>query len=809
MPDLPNTIVYTSPTTISISGWTEVILPTTDGRGSSIDITGIITTNSLGQPSTSYLPITHIVTQSSGSGTFIQLPLTNGQGSIVIATGFVTSDSTDGLTTSFLPLTIINSVSTGQTVELVLPTTQSGNSVGFGLGTISSGSHGVQTLINGTLYQPPIPQATATGSLATATTTGLGASGTQSRSDELQSDKGRTNTKTRTNGATRTDAATNRDSVGTSSTKPSSVTTVPGPNGQITPSTLKASSLSSGSQAGQTGPITTHTNGPITPPASLSSTAAAVPAAAMQYYPSTVTFVTTTDGSTVVGVAFVTTTADGGSTITNSIPQQSAVGTGEVAVTMGGTTTTITLSDLPSPTPLPHNVGVDVVVESGVPVTYSPRTLTGYANLTAPFMISTTFVETVDGHTTTQAGWWLIGPGGVISPPSNKPWKPPGGDVGCLEDPNACDPNIVIIGGGWGIHIPGLNLPKGTIGPPGYPGGKVSGGSAPGEGEGEGEPPPPYEEPQEEGEEDEDEDEESSSEHKTDQEKTDQEKTDGQRTTDQKTTDQKTTDQKTTDQKTTDHKTASSKARPSTNASRSPTRASTASGAAEYFIVAATGAMQAEIGSLLKNFDPSKQNTEPDVGDTPVSGGTWINYELDLQEVQSLSSRSDILLVHTCANFSLYTSDGLFTTMSYTQSWTASLITLEAATGTSNAKVRREAAVVAPVGPIPTTSSLLVNDHGNFKRAPNLRFHRPIEERGVIEVRIIESRDQLEKRDPGNRLVRQIKSNKDLSVLSQAPGVPNVDDVDYIFEETKGENTWVYLVDSGVEENYVSLLDRS
>ena len=39
---------------------------------------------------------------------------------------------------------------------------------------------------------------------------------------------------------------------------------------------------------------------------------------------------------------------------------------------------------------------------------------------------------------------------------------------------------------------------------------------------------------------------------------------------------------------------------------------------------------------------------------------------------------------------------------------------------------------------------------------------------------------------------------ENLSVFAWAPGVPSIAGVDYIFEESKGEYTWVYLVDSGV-----------
>ena len=66
--------------------------------------------------------------------------------------------------------------------------------------------------------------------------------------------------------------------------------------------------------------------------------------------------------------------------------------------------------------------------------------------------------------------------------------------------------------------------------------------------------------------------------------------------------------------------------------------------------------------------------------------------------------------------------------------------------------------------------------------------------------------DPVQKRDTGTRLVRQIDYPKDFLVLAWAHGVTTfVDDVDYIVEETKGENTWVYVIDSGVnDEHWVS-----
>ena len=59
-------------------------------------------------------------------------------------------------------------------------------------------------------------------------------------------------------------------------------------------------------------------------------------------------------------------------------------------------------------------------------------------------------------------------------------------------------------------------------------------------------------------------------------------------------------------------------------------------------------------------------------------------------------------------------------------------------------------------------------------------------------------RNLIQPRDAGTRLVRQGLSPKDLSVLSQKPGVPNIHGVDFVFVERKGEGTWDYLIDTGV-----------
>ena len=67
-----------------------------------------------------------------------------------------------------------------------------------------------------------------------------------------------------------------------------------------------------------------------------------------------------------------------------------------------------------------------------------------------------------------------------------------------------------------------------------------------------------------------------------------------------------------------------------------------------------------------------------------------------------------------------------------------------------------------------------------------------------LETNDLVGRNLIQPRDAGTRLVRQGLSPKDLSVLSQAPDVTSVRGVDYVFVETKGEGTWAYLIDTGV-----------
>lgn len=138
-------------------------------------------------------------------------------------------------------------------------------------------------------------------------------------------------------------------------------------------------------------------------------------ASSSSVWPASITFVAETSSSTAVGVAFVT-TVNGRSMITTTQPQQSLIpatesGSGStyqlIAITESGTTATLTLDNLPTATLPSQPTGLQIITESGIPVTYSPITLSGYDN-TEPVEISTSFTELVNGHTTIQGGWYVL-----------------------------------------------------------------------------------------------------------------------------------------------------------------------------------------------------------------------------------------------------------------------------------------------------------------------------------------------------------------------------------------------------------------
>lgn len=384
-------------------------------------------------------------------------------------------------------------------------------------------------------------------------------------------------------------------------------------------------------------------------------------------WPSSITFVSESSSVPIVGIAFIT-TVGGTSFITNTQPKQSLItpttsAIGQVAIIEGNTTTTLKLASLPTASPLPQASGIQVISESGSPVTYSPLTLLGYSS-SEPAEISTNFVEVINGRTTTQGGWWLIGAGGIIDPPKNRPWKNDGDiGVGCIGGPLLCNTAWVDIGGGFGVQIPG----SGEIGPPGYPGGPVDGVDDEPE-----ESPPPYE--------DIDTPADGSGSNGDPQDDPDEKKTADRQTTqprDKKTASER---EKTATASSSKHSTTFSYTSRMTTASASKhsisssytsrmttfsvnttTRATSSSpisssaSRAQYFINAAVNASQEKISALLKEFDPNaaEKSYAPDVGATPADGGFWVGYNLTLNQAQNFSRRNDILMVDTYTDTTL------------------------------------------------------------------------------------------------------------------------------------------------------------
>lgn len=506
-----------------------------------------------------------------------------------------------------------------------------------------------------------------------------------------------------------------------------------------------------------------------------------------------------------VGYGFVTTHSGGLSSVTNSIPSQTLVSTstglvcaGEVAVISNGLTTTIELSTLPSATPYPQSAAaasVEVITQSGVPIIYDIETLSGYQN-SQPILISTDFVEVVNGQTTTQAGWWLIGYHGRIQVPKIGPWTTTGGTWGCIGGPALCDVPCgdVDIGLGFFVHLP-LAGCSGQTGPPGWPGGPIISGSLPPFPE-EG----PGEDPGDDGDDDPD------------------ETTMGTVASDGQSTTKIDSDETTTRTIASDGQSTTKigSEEPSTAASSTQYSASKA----EYFLVASPSAAQGEIEAELKLYDPAKGGTyEPDVGNTTVSGGTWIDYQLDANQSAIIASRTDIILVMECTTLSWFeTAPGPTTDFTNVPS-VVSFVTMSAeptatSQGSVGSKNRRDH----------RDHRNLVQDHkkesapGRTKVSHEAEATINSEARNAHSKRFRDERDivatkGLQKRDTGTRLVRQVRDNlggltgdkypSDLAVMSWAPEVQSIaaGRIDYIFEETKGEDTWVYIIDSGVAVN--------
>ena len=460
-------------------------------------------------------------------------------------------------------------------------------------------------------------------------------------------------------------------------------------------------------------------------------------------WPASITYCLQSNGQPIIMVGYMATGTNGVSTITNTSPSQSILSatvrascSGEVAVFSAGTITTIKLSTLPVASTFSQAVAAQTLSVNGTPVIYSPITLPGYSN-TEPVKISTSFVETVNNQTTTQAGWWLIGPYGRIDPPNNRPWRTDSGNFGCISEPLFCDApcDNVNVGGGWFVHIPLTKCTPGITGPPGWPGGPIIV-------SGPGEPindPPPY---------------------------------------------PKSSDDPKKYNPSNCDKDGIECSVPTITTTRNSTSLQTSSDIASktpYFLIAAKYADQSIIERELRNVNAKPNGLySPNVNGTSSSNGTWIDVDLTSQEASSMASRSDIALVMTCAHIPIDSAGPSLTAVSAATTVTLDTLTADTTTAALRPKYGRRL----------SDQRLQARQASHFRRRETGRD-------------LIDSVQDLSKRDPGTRIIRQHDSLKDLSVLAWAPGVPSVDEVDYVMHESKGEYTWIYVVDSGVDMNHV------
>ena len=173
----------------------------------------------------------------------------------------------------------------------------------------------------------------------------------------------------------------------------------------------------------------------------------------------------------------------------------------------------------------------------------------------------------------------------------------------------------------------------------------------------------------------------------------------------------------------------------------------------------------------------------PSLDLTPSS--TWIDVELTPQQASSMASRIDIAVVMTCANATFFSADPTPITVSAASTVTSVTLTVDPTPSAYKPRKRR--------------------------RALDQRLQTPQVTRsrnGDNKLMLDNSMYSLNKRDRGTDLVRPKESPKDLSVLAWAPGVASVAEVDYILEQTKGEFTWVYVIDRGVDDTHWEFQDN-
>ena len=462
------------------------------------------------------------------------------------------------------------------------------------------------------------------------------------------------------------------------------------------------------------------------------------------YWPASVTYVSQLGGRSAVVIGFTTTGVNGVPTFTSIIPSQSflsataeasTIGEVVVSITNTNTSTTIEVSNIPVASTFSDVSTIQIETAGGTTIVYSPTTLPGYSN-NQPIEISTSFVETVNGQTTTQSGWWLIGPYGYIDPPHNRPWGNGLGGSNCIAGPSICNTpcGVVAVGGNWFIHLPSTKCPSGETGPPGWPGGPIVTGS-----NGPGDTLPPYPgNPGDTGGEDPDNCDEDGA--------------------------------------------GCSTSITSSTARSSSEMSSELASKTTYVVVAAATAVQSlviqELQNISAKFDGSYQ---PDVGPTEFTNGAWI-VNLTAPEASSLSSQSTLALVMESDSATVPDPDPSLGPASMDA--TVTFVTFSQGS-TSPAKLRR----LAPDQELKSS------------------YARHLMEKDTAR-NLADTSQDIDRRDVGTDLVRQLESPKDLSVIAWkqnvVPPILSVDEVDYVFEESSGEFTWVYLVDAdGVDDSNV------
>lgn len=238
----------------------------------------------------------------------------------------------------------------------------------------------------------------------------------------------------------------------------------------------------------------------------------------------------------------------------------------------------------------------------------------------------------------------------------------------------------------------------------------------------------------------------------------------------------------------------SSTSSPSTSRPSSTMTTSASSAAATpYYLFGGVGD-EDEVSDHLGALNSKYKALQPAVGSTPMSGADWVNINLTANDVASLSSDPDVLLlapyislpepssvtgneVSTSASFSTLSTYPLTTLYSLSDSSASSETSFPS--GFSKAKVRRD------------SPSHRTRENGLSSRELN------------VSERVV-----LSKRDTGRNILKQYGLDnkpcpRDLAVISWAPGVPAVLDYPYIFLQSQGENTWAILVSSGIESGHV------